>query len=117
MWNQFADQMDEHLLFWSSLASGEKVSKLDLCLSSGRQAQADPRDNVIPLSLLGRGVIDQHAVDVMAAEVAAVVPDFVFANTGNCENRGVTLLYSMPGGGFFFARKVAGVSPVLFGTD
>ena len=35
--DQFADQMDERLLFGSSLASPEKVSKLDLCLRSTRR--------------------------------------------------------------------------------
>jgi hypothetical protein len=33
-----------------------------ICLSAG-QSVADPGDDTIPLTVLGRGVVDQHAVD------------------------------------------------------
>ena len=44
-------------------------------LSAG-QGIANPGDDIIPLTFLGRRVIDQHAVDVARCKVAAVVPDY-----------------------------------------
>jgi hypothetical protein len=44
---------------------------------------AYPRDHAVPLAFLGRGIIDQHAVQGAVAAVAAIVPDPVLADAGH----------------------------------
>jgi hypothetical protein len=40
---------------------------------------ADARNGVVPLALLGGGIIDQYALDEPAGEITAVIPDQVIA--------------------------------------
>jgi len=45
----------------------------------------DPRDNAVPLALLGGRVVDQYAVHEPPGKVATVVPNFPVAETGHDE--------------------------------
>ena len=45
----------------------------------------DPRDNAVPLALLGGRVVDQYAVHEPPGKVATVVPNFPVAGTGHDE--------------------------------
>ena len=45
----------------------------------------DPRDNTVPLALLGCGVVNQHAVHEATSKITAVVPDLAIAEAGNRE--------------------------------
>lgn len=46
------------------------------------QAAAYPRNNAVPLTLLGSRIIHHDAVDESSSEVAAVVPNEILAEAG-----------------------------------
>ena len=60
-----------HLIASQGLPAGEGIT--------------DPRDNAVPLALLGCRVVNQHAVHEAASKVTAVVPDLVLAEAGHYE--------------------------------
>src|SRR3954451_9912093 len=53
--------------------------------SAAAQRVADSRHDGVPLTLLGRRIIDQDAMHVVAGEIAAVVPDLVPPDAGDHE--------------------------------
>jgi len=52
------------------------------------QGQANPSHNIIPLAVLWRRVIDQHAVHETAGAVAAIVPSAAVSDAGHGEKTG-----------------------------
>jgi hypothetical protein len=52
---------------------------------SASEGITDPRDNTVPLALLGCGVVNQHAVHEATSKITAVVPDLAIAEAGNHE--------------------------------
>ncbi len=60
-----------HLIAPQGLPAGEGIT--------------DPRDNTVPLALLGCRVVNQYAVHEAASKVTAVVPDLVLAEAGHYE--------------------------------
>jgi len=50
-----------------------------------RKGITDPRDNAVPLALLGCRIVNQHAIHEAASKITAVVPDLVFAEAGHDE--------------------------------
>jgi hypothetical protein len=55
---------------------------------SGREAIADPGDNPVPPTFLGRWIVDCDAVDAATDKVATIVPDVLFAETGDDKKPG-----------------------------
>ena len=49
---------------------------------SASEGITDPRDNTVPLALLGCGIVNQHAVHEAASKITAVVPDLAIAEAG-----------------------------------
>lgn len=68
------------------------------------------------MTLFRGGTTGQDAIHIPARPVTAVVPNPVVADAGHDKELGVTLCI-IPGGGFFFARNVAGESFSEFATD
>ena len=68
------------------MITGRQCSRL-----SADQGVADPGNDAIPLTFLGRGVIDQHAVDEVPGKVQRLYQIFALLKLDTTKKRGVTL--------------------------
>src|SRR5258706_5486011 len=88
-----------------------------MAILSAGQGVADPGDDAVPLTFFGRRVVDQHTVDEAPCKVAAVVPDFSFAEDGHDEETWChPLIHNIPRW-IFPCQNTAGENPASFGTD